>query len=450
MEPIAAGVNRRYIWLFTCVAALGGLLFGFDTAVISGAIPYISAYFSLDEYLLGWAVGAILIGCAAGSLLAGGAADRYGRRLVLVVCALLFAASGIGAGLSEQLHWFVFFRLLGGLGVGAAALVSPMYIAEMAPARLRGRLVAFYQMAIASGILLAYCSNLLLDHTGENNWRWMFASQAVPSVLFLAFLLVVPETPRWLIRRGRQQEAKTVLEKIHGEAPLEAEMEAIQKSYQQASHSSVKELFSMKYRAVLWLGILIAVFQQITGINAIIYYAPVIFRQTGISGSSSLMQTIGVGIVTVLATLFAIGFVDRLGRKMFFLIGSLTMTVSLMAVGACFQLSYFDHYIVLAFTLLYVASFGCTLGAVTWVYLSEIFPNRVRGLAMSVATLALWLADFIVTYTFPVMARQLGTAATMYCYAGICLIACWYMFTRVKETKGKSLEEIETLFFPSK
>ncbi|NLR82955.1 sugar porter family MFS transporter [Chitinophaga eiseniae] len=449
-ELVAAGVNQRYVWLFTGVAALGGLLFGFDTAVISGAIPYISTYFSLDEYSLGWAVGSILIGCAAGSLLAGGAADRYGRRLVLLVCALLFAASGIGAGLSQQLYWFVFFRLLGGLGVGAAALVSPMYIAEMAPARLRGRLVAFYQMAIASGILLAYCSNLLLDHTGENNWRWMFASQAIPSVLFLVLLLLVPETPRWLIRSGRNREAGKILEKIYGEAPSDAEIIGIQNSYQQEHRSFVKELFNTKYRAVLWLGILVAVFQQITGINAILYYAPVIFRETGISGSSSLMQTIGVGIVTVLATLFAIGFVDKLGRKAFFLTGSLTMAVSLLAVGACFQLSYFDHYIVLIFMLLYVASFGCTLGAVTWVYLSEIFPNRVRGLAMSVATLALWLADFAVTYTFPVMARQLGTAVTMYCYAGISLIAFGYMLARVKETKGKSLEEIETLFLPSK
>jgi sugar porter (SP) family MFS transporter len=354
--------------------------------------------------------------------------------------------SGLGAGLSNQLVMFVFFRLVGGLGVGAAAMVSPMYIAEMAPAKWRGRLVAFYQMAIVFGILLAYFSNYLCDGIGANNWRWMFASQVAPSALFLFFLLLVPDTPRWLVRKGRKEEAKTVLRKISGNAFIENQVREIENSFHQQSRITLRQLLGKTYRPVLFIGILIAVFQQVTGINSILYYAPVIFKETGMDSSSSLLQTLGIGVVNVISTFIAIGLVDRLGRKKFLLVGSLVMGVSLTAVALCFQYSYFDNYIVLIFMLLYVAAFGCTLGAVTWVYLSEIFPNLVRGLALSVATLSLWLADFAVTYTFPIITRQLGTATTMFFYAALCAVAFVYMLAKVKETRGKTLEEIEILF----
>lgn len=445
--PQAAGQpNKKFILLVSGVAALGGLLFGFDTAIISGAIPYITTYFSLNEYMLGWTVSCILIGCAAGALAAGKGADRYGRKYLLIVCAILFAVSGIGAALANQLWLFIFFRLIGGLGVGAAAMVSPMYIAEMAPAAWRGRLVAFYQLAIVVGILLAYFSNYLFDGAGADNWRWMFASQALPSLAFLLLLLAVPETPRWLMRKGRRADAAAILEKTSGSVDAGAALQAIEQSFSHEQPVSISTVFNKTYRPVLIMGIMIAVFQQVTGINSILYYAPVIFKETGLDTSSSLLQTIGIGVVNVVSTFIAIGLVDKVGRRKFLLAGSVVMGISLAAVALCFRYSYFDHYLVLIFMLLYVGAFGCTLGAVTWVYLSEIFPNRVRGLALSVATLALWLADFIVTYTFPIMTLHLGTAGTLLCYAVLCAIAFVYMLYKVKETKGRSLEAIEQLF----
>ena len=438
--------NLFFILKVSVAAALGGLLFGFDTAVISGAIPYIKIYFSLNEFMLGWAVSSILIGCAAGAVLAGPLADRYGRKWVLLCCAVLFALSGVGAGLSGTLLQFVFFRLLGGLGVGAAAMVSPMYIAEIAPSSLRGRLVAMYQLAIVTGILLAFFSNYLLAGAGANNWRWMFASQTAPAVLFLIVLLRIPETPRWLIKKGRTEQARIILQKTEPGADHEAEIAAIMQSFSNNGAPRLSEMFSRKYYRVLWIGIFIAVFQQVTGINAIMYYAPEIFKETGLSTMGALLQTTGIGVVNVLATVLAIVLIDKIGRKKLLLGGSLLMGVSLTVVSFCFRLHYFEHYVVLIFMLLYVAAFCCTLGAVTWVYLSEIFPNRIRGLALSFATLILWLSDFAVSYTFPVMKEKLGTSATLLTYAFFCILAFLYVQRKVPETKGKSLELIEQSF----
>lgn len=446
MENNNEVINKKFIILVSAVAALGGLLFGFDTAIISGAIPYITPYFSLNEYWLGWAVGSILIGCAAGAMLSGGLADKYGRRYMLIICAVLFAVSGIGAGLSTSLLVFIIFRLIGGLGVGAAAMVSPMYIAEISPAKWRGRLVSCYQLAIVFGILIAYFSNYMFDGLGDNNWRWMFASQTAPSLLFFLLLLLVPETPRWLIMKGRNHEAEIILRKVSSGAMIESEVNKIKNSFHHKKSVSLKQVFSKTYKPVLFIGIIVAIFQQVTGINSIIYYAPVIFKQTGLDSSSSIMQTIGIGIVNILATLGAIALVDKIGRKKLLLTGTVLMGISLVTIGLCFQYSYFDHYIVLIFMLLYVASFGCTLGAVVWVYLAEIFPNLIRSLALSIATLALWLADFAVTLTFPIMAKHLGTSYTMFCYAIMCALAFIYMLFKVEETKGRTLEEIETLF----
>jgi len=438
--------KSSFIVLVCIVAALGGLLFGFDTAIISGTIPYIRSYFGLDEFGLGWAVGCILLGCAIGALAAGKVADRYGRRYVLFACAILFALSGIGVALSHHLYLFIFFRLAGGVGVGAAAMVSPMYIAETAPAGWRGRLVALYQLAIVTGILLAYFSNYILADTGSNNWRWMFGSQVLPSVLFLVLLFFVPETPRWLIRQQRLSEAMKVLHKTLGSLLAESEAREIQKSFAEQKSPALSILFRRPYLPVLIIGISIAVFQQVTGINAILYYAPVIFSQTGVGAAGSLGQTIAIGVVNVLSTFIAIVLVDRTGRRRLLLAGSALMFLSLSVVALCFSYRYFQHYIVLVFTLLYTGAFGCTLGAVTWVYLSEIFPNRIRSLALSIATLALWLADFIVTWSFPVLSSKAGTSFTLLIYALFCALAFTYVYIRVPETKGRSLEEIETLF----
>ncbi|TDW95918.1 SP family arabinose:H+ symporter-like MFS transporter [Dinghuibacter silviterrae] len=427
------------------VAALGGLLFGFDTAVISGAIPAITAYFKLDGNALGWAVGAVLIGCAVGALFAGRLADALGRRFMLIVCAFLFAASGIGAGLSGSLPVFIAFRLAGGLGVGAAAMVSPMYIAEISPAAWRGRLVSLYQLAIVLGILGAYFSNYTLAGIGRDDWRLMFASQAAPSALFAVLLCFVPETPRWLAAKGKKTHALLVLGKINGLVDAPALLEQIDRSFE-GQQIGVAEVWKKSYRPAMITGILLAVFQQVTGINAIIYYAPVIFQHIGGNMASPLLQTIAIGVVNVLATCVAIGLVDKWGRRQLLVAGCVLMGLMLTALGLCFRFGYFGHYLVLIFMLLYVAAFGCTLGAVVWVYLSEMFPNRIRGMALSIATLALWVADFAVTYSFPVMTERLGTASIFFVYAAFCLIAFLFILVKVPETKGRSLEEAEALF----
>lgn len=432
--------------LISATAAIGGFLFGFDTAIISGTIPYIQSYFRLDAVMIGWAVSSGLIGCAIGSLAAGGLADKYGRRNALIICALLFAISGLGAAISKQFFLFVIFRIIGGLGVGAAAMVSPMYIAEIAPASQRGKLVAFYQLAIVTGILLAYLTNYALNGTGEHNWRWMFGTQLIPSVLFLLLLLSVPETPRWLINKEQINQAVLVLQKIKNSLDVQHELTQIQLSYSEGEKSSISSLFDRKYSKVLIAGVLLAVFQQITGINAILYYAPVIFNQTGLGNSDSLLYTIIIGLVNVVSTFIAIGFVDKVGRKRFLVGGSVLMGASLVVVALCFYFQFYKYYLILISVLVYVASFGCTLGAVTWVYLSEIFPNRIRALAMSLSTFVLWVADFAISYSFPVMTAHLSTSITLGIYAGFCVIAFIYMIINIPETKGKSLEEIETLF----
>lgn len=439
-------MKNGFVILISATAALGGLLFGFDTAIISGTIPYIQSYFNMDAVALGWAVGSGLIGCALGSVTAGYLSDGYGRRVSLMCCALLFAISGIGVAFSHTLVAFILFRIIGGIGVGAAAMVSPMYIAEIAPSSERGRLVALYQLAIVTGILLAYFTNYGLNDTGVNNWRWMFGSQLIPSLLFLIMLFFVPESPRWLVGKDRIKESMVVLQKIVPHFQLQQELEDIQRSFSGQEKVGLAHLFEKRYSKVLIAGILLAVFQQVTGINAILYYAPVIFNQTGIGNNDSLLYTIIIGVVNVVSTFIAIGLVDKVGRKRFLLIGSVLMGVSLLTVALCFYLQFFAYYIILVAVLVYVASFGCTLGAVTWVYLSEIFPNRIRALAMSLSTFALWVADFIISYSFPIMTMHMSTAVTLGIYAFFCVVAFIYMVINIPETKGKSLEEIETLF----
>lgn len=439
-------MNSRYVLLISITAALGGLLFGFDTAIISGTIPYIKAFFQLDAIGLGWAVSSGLVGCAAGSVIAGYLADLYGRKSVLILCALLFAMSGAGTSLSDQFGFFVFYRIIGGVGVGAAAMVSPMYISEIAPASHRGKLVAFYQLAIVVGILLAYFTNYVMNDLGENNWRMMFGTQLIPSFIFLIMLMFVPETPRWSISKNDIEKATIILKRITNSTEVNSQIQLIKDSFTQNEKSAFFQILERKYAKMLIAGILLAVFQQVTGINAILYYAPVIFDQTGIGKNDSLLYTIIIGVVNVFSTFVAIGFVDKVGRRRFLTFGSILMGISLILVTICFYYKFFGFYLILVAVLIYVASFGCTLGAVTWIYLSEIFPNNIRAIAMSVATFALWLADFLVSYTFPVLTANLGTSITLSIYACFCLISCLYVFTSIPETKGKSLEEIENLF----
>lgn len=445
MKQPEVTLNQSYIVLVSMISALAGLLFGFDTAIISGTISYLQPYFELNEFSLGWAVSSILLGCALGAFIAGKLSDVCGRKTTLMFCAFLFAATGIGTGLAESLQVFVGFRILSGLAVGTAAMVGPMYIAETVPASLRGRMVSLYQLAIVSGILMAYLSNYLLSDIGENNWRWMFASQAFPSALFFVSLFFVPESPRWLVQKDRSQEAKKILEKVGGIEYCRIEVAAIEESFQHETKEKLSALWLPSFRSVLWIGIVIAVFQQITGINAIIYYAPEIFKYTGVSNENALLQTIGIGIMMFLFTLVAIWLVDKAGRRMLLLAGCAVMGLSLIGVAACFHFSYFDHYLVLIFLMLYIAGFSASLGAVTWVLLSEIFPNRIRALALSLSTLVLWVADFAASFSFPVLNEKLGVAATLMIFAGLCVIYFFYIKWKVPETKGQTLEALEKL-----
>ena len=434
--------NKKYILFISTISALGGVLFGFDTAIISGTIPFLKSHFYLDELMLGWAVSSILIGCGVGALFAGKLSDVFGRRAVLFVCAFLFAATGIGVALAQSFTLFILLRIAGGLAVGGAAMVVPMYIAETVPAFFRGRMVALYQLAIVLGILLAYIANYTLADIGENSWRWMFASQAVPAIFFL---FLVPETPRWLIQKGFSQKAYALLLKTGGKAFADEESASITNNFSKETQGNIKDLFYPVYGKVISMGVLIAVFQQITGINAILYYAPEIFKKTNVSSESASVQTIAIGLVMLLFTLVAIWLVDKTGRKILLLGGCAVMAFSLMIVAACFHWEFFDFYLVLIFLLLYIAGFSASLGAVTWVILSEIFPNRIRGLALSFATLVLWLADFLASFSFPVLNKQFGTAATLLIFAALCLVYLGYIKFRIPETKGKTLEELEIL-----
>ncbi|HEY0057304.1 MAG TPA: sugar porter family MFS transporter [Pedobacter sp.] len=436
--------NQSYILLISAVSALGGVLFGFDTAIISGTIPFIKSYFALDEVMLGWAVSSILVGCGLGAMIAGKLADALGRKLALFICAFLFAATGVGVALADTLTLFIVFRIAGGVAVGAAAMVVPMYIAETVPASFRGKMVALYQLAIVLGILLAYVANYTLVDIGEDSWRWMFASQAIPAILFFVTLFLVPETPRWLIHKNLKDKAYAVLSKTGGQAYADAEVNSISQSFGKETEGTLKDLFLPRYSKVLIMGTLIAIFQQITGINAILYYAPEIFKNTGVSTSIASMQTIAIGITMLLFTLVAIWLVDKAGRKKLLLAGSAVMAMSLIAVAICFHFQFFGYYLVLLFLLLYIAGFSASLGAVTWVILSEIFPNRIRGLALSFATLILWLADFAASFSFPILNKQFGTSATLSIFALFCIIYLIYLQVKVPETKGKTLEELET------
>ncbi|WP_316814186.1 sugar porter family MFS transporter [Pedobacter heparinus] len=439
----ATSYNRSYVYLVSVIAAMGGLLFGFDLSIISGTVRFFSEYFHLTEVGTGWAVGCINLGSAVGALLAGKISDLLGRKQTLLICAFLFGITGLGTGWAESFSVFILFRMLSGVAVGAAAMVCPMYIAEISPAPLRGRLVAFYQLAITAGILLAYLSNYLLLNTGENNWRWMFSSQAVPSLLFFFGLFIVSESPRWLIRKSKTAEAKAILTRIGGSGYAQEETAIITRSFSHEIKENVKDLFKRDVAFILFLGILIAVFSQAVGQNSLFSYTPEIFKQAGMPEDNAFLQSVILGFINFLFTFIAIASIDKFGRKKLLMMGSILLFIDALALGYAFY-AQLPGIWVLSFVLAFIAIYAATLGPVTWVVLSEIFPNRIRGNAMSMATLGLWLANFFTTASFPLMKAYLGLPGTFAVHAGICLIYFLFIRRNVPETKGKSLEEIET------
>jgi sugar porter (SP) family MFS transporter len=436
--------NRRHIYLISTIAALGGLLFGFDLVIISGTVSFFSHYFHLNEYQTGWAVGCINLGCAAGALMAGKLSDLWGRKKILLYCALMFALTGIGIGWSDSFGLFILFRLLGGVAVGTAALVCPMYIAEIAPSPMRGRNVAFYQLAIVTGILLAYFSNYLLLNSGENNWRWMFTSQSVPALLFFFGLFLISESPRWLIHKKKEKEARQVLQKIGGSEYAETELSIIRESFIHATKEKLGDLFTKSVLHILFLGILIAIFSQIVGQNSIMSYAPNILNEAGMARDSAFLQSVILGFVLFIFTFIAIATIDKVGRRKLLISGSILLFIDAMALSLSFYL-HLPGYVTLIFVLGFIAVYGATLGPVSWVVLSEIFPNRIRGNALALATFTLWIANFFTTASFPIMQKHFGMPVTFGIYGMICLIYFFYVRSRVPETKGKSLEEIEKM-----
>ena len=436
--------DKNQLLIFSTAAALGGLLFGFDTGVISGAIHFIKIEFNLNAYQEGFAVSNLMIACVIGALLAGPIADWTGRKKVLILCAVLFTVSAILSALPRSFTELVIARFIGGMGVGMASVVSPMYIAEISPAKIRGRLVALNQLAIVVGILLSYFSNWVLVDTGINNWRYMLVAEILPAITFLVGLFFIPESPRWLTKEGLEKEALDVLNVVAGAANSDHELQEVKKSLAEKS-TSLKELLHPSLRRVLIVGILFSLFAHITGIDTIIYYGPIIFLESGFKTDSALLASVMIGITNLIFTFVGMAMVDKAGRKFLLLVGLAGMGISMTLVGLCMQSDMISAKWTLLWIMTYIASFAMSIGVVIWVYLSEIYPTRVRGQALSVATMVLWLGNVILTQLFPVMMERFG-GGTFYIFSFICLLAFIFTWTMVKETKGISLEEIEEMW----
>jgi len=436
--------GKLYLVLITGVAALGGLLFGYDTAVISGAIGLLKDHFALGATATGWAASSALAGCVLGAAAAGKGSDRYGRLRMLLLSGICFLVSAVGTALASSFTGFILFRIIGGVGIGAASVASPLYISESAPAGWRGRLVALNQLAIVSGMLIIYLVNYRIHLSGTlewnqtAGWRWMFASGVVPSALLLGLLFLVPETARFLLMHGRHEEAERVAARTGADTFLEI-LEAEQQTPTATGHM----------RQVLTVGFVLAILQQVTGINVFLYYAPIIFSRATHSGSAALLQTVLLGAVNVVFTVLAMTLVDRAGRKPLLLAGSFGMMTCLVAMGFAIMQGSSSAWLLL-FVFVYIACFAFSIGPVTWIVLSEIFPSEFRAKAMALSTAVLWITNFLVSQTFPmldenrVLIAHFGHGSPFFLYAGFCVVEIYFVWRYLPETKNRSLEEISS------
>ncbi len=453
-------LRTRYIWLICGAAAMGGLLFGYDWVVIGGAKPFYEKFFQLtSERAIGWANSCALLGCLLGSIFSGWASDRLGRRIPLIASAILFAVSSGFTALAGSFNSFVFWRIAGGVAIGIASNVSPTYIAEVSPAQWRGRLVSLNQFTIVIGILAAQIVNWLIadrvadgataemiraSWNGQMGWRWMFGAVIVPAVIFFFAMLSVPESPRWLIKQGRLDEARTVLTRIGGSIFAESIVTEARETVtpEQDAKPEIVELFSKRVRSVLVIGMVLAVLQQWSGINVIFNYAEEIYRSAGYGVNDVLFNIVITGTVNLICTLLSLNFVDKFGRRPLMLLGCAGVGLSHFLVGLAYKL-HLGGLPVLVLTLSAIGCYAMSLAPVTWVLISEIFPNRIRGLAISIAVSTLWFASFLLTLTFPAIERSLGSAGTFWLYSAICFLGMLFILWKVPETKNKSLEEIE-------
>jgi sugar porter (SP) family MFS transporter len=466
-EPVldASAGNTRpdsttTLWLAAAVSALGGLLFGYDWVVIGGAKPFYEAWFGLTEPgQQAWAISCALIGCLAGAMGSGLVSDRLGRRRGLLIAALIFAVSSVGTGWAGSLDAFIAWRIVGGVAIGLASGLSPVYIAEIAPAAIRGRMVCLNQIAIVLGILAAQVVNWIIAEpvppgatladmaaswNGTTGWRWMFAAAAIPSVAFLLGCLLIPESPRWLAARGDWDGAEKALRRLGGEKHAASALPAIRHSLGTASGRSVMEVMrEPRFLRVLGIGIVLAVLQQWCGINVIFNYAQEIFASAGYAVSDTLFNIVITGVVNCVFTLVALVTVERWGRRRLLLLGCAGLAAIYVLLGACYVAGW-QGWPLLLLVVTAIAVYAMTLAPVTWVALSEIFPNEARGACMAVATTALWAACFLLTYTFPLINRSMGTGVTFWLYAAICALGFMFVFRRLPETRGKTLEEIES------
>lgn len=439
------GINMRQLMLHSIVAALGGLLFGFDISIITGAGPFFTKAFGLSSIEEGWAYSSLLFGCVLGAAVAGRMTDSWGRKKIMFFVAALFAITSVWSALSNNLSTLVLARIIGGIAVGAASVVVPMYISEISPSKYRGSLVSIYQLFIVTGILISYLINYMLHDSGSDNWRWMFATGAIPSLLFFVMLFFVSETPIFLYMKGEKDKALTVLENIGGKKLAAEEFEEIAKSINGES-ISFRTLFDPSLRKVLLVGLGLAVFVQLSGINTIIDYAPKIFASAGWGIDTGLLATFGLGIVNFVFTWVSILIIDKFGRRPLYIIGSAGLVVALLGLTILGFLGLFTGPLVLFFIVLFIIFFAACIGPVFWTYISEIFPNRIRGTAMSVPVFTQWICNGLLILIFPAMMKRLDLGVTFGILALFALGQLFFVVKYVRETKGKSLEEIESLW----
>lgn len=452
--------NHRFIIGISLVSAMGGLLFGYDWVVIGGAKPFYERFFEITDLpvLQGWVMSCALIGCLAGAIISGMLADRYGRKRLLILAGFLFMISALGTGAANHLGWFIGYRILGGIGIGLASNLSPMYIAEVSPSDNRGKYVSLNQLTIVMGILAAQWINWIIAQpvpaqatdaeiaaswNGIMGWRMMFWAELIPASLFFGLMFLVPESPRWLMKRNQKDQVRQILTRIGGADYAQTEAEQIRLSYnQKADRIKLRDLFQPGIRSVLLIGVVLAVFQQWCGINVIFNYAEEIFSAAGYEVTDILLNIVITGSVNLVFTFVALYTVDKWGRRILMLVGAggLAVIYFLIGLGYFSQLSGLP---MLIGVVLAIACYAMTLAPVTWVVLSEIFPNRVRGAAMAIGTFSLWAACFLLTYTFPILNDWLNTSGTFWLYGAICLGGFLFIWKKLPETKGRSLEEIE-------